>query len=176
VPNTILVIGGSRSGKSDHALLLGEQLTAANRIFIATCQPQDEEMQRRVAQHRRTRDPSWQTLEEPLDLAGALGRCPPSAGVILVDCLTLWISNLLLTHADDAAWQAAVDALGRSLARVACPVILVSNEVGTGIVPDNPLARRFRDANGWTNQQIAARAGQVIWMVAGIAMTIKALD
>jgi adenosylcobinamide kinase/adenosylcobinamide-phosphate guanylyltransferase len=153
---------------------LGEQLAAANRFFIATCQAQDEEMQQRVAQHRQTRDPSWQTLEEPLDLAGALDRCPPSAGVIVIDCLTLWISNLLLAHAGDTHWRAAVEALGRSLTRATCPVLLVSNEVGTGIVPDNALARRFRDANGWTNQQVAAWARQVIWMVAGIAVTIKA--
>ena len=169
------VIGGCRSGKSRYALDLAAKLSEKQKIFIATCQPQDEEMRQRVARHQKDRGKTWITLEVPIDLPGAITRNGSRGDLILVDCLTLWISNLLTStpkiSEDDVI--ASVDNLTRALHAAKCPVILVSNEVGTGIVPENRLARQFRDIMGMTNQRLAACAHGVIWMVAGIPVRIK---
>ena len=170
---TTLITGGCRSGKSRHALVLGEALTGQNKIFLATCQPQDEEMRHRVQRHQIERGAHWQTVEEPLHIDKVISQFAPNAAVCLVDCLTLWVSNLLLAHAEDQAVGRCIDRLCRVIADPPCPLILVTNEVGTGIVPENQLARRFRDLVGWANQQVAAACDRVIWMVAGIAVTIK---
>lgn len=169
----MLVIGGCRSGKSRFAQATAEALAVQQRIFVATCIAQDEEMQARVAAHRLQRNPGrWQTVEEPLALAAAIrSRAAPDC-VILVDCLTLWVTNLLMAP-ENTDLHAAVDELIRALQGVRGPVILVSNEVGTGIVPENALARRFRDAAGMANQAVAAIADRVVWMVAGIPVTVK---
>ena len=170
------VIGGCRSGKSRYATDLAAQLSKKQKIFIATCQPQDEEMRQRVARHQKDRGKTWITLEVPIELPEAITRNGSRGNLILVDCLTLWISNLLTRtpkiSEDDVI--ASVDNLTRALLHAAkCPVILVSNEVGTGIVPENRLARQFRDIMGMTNQRVAACADAVIWMVAGIPVKIK---
>ncbi|WP_370882020.1 bifunctional adenosylcobinamide kinase/adenosylcobinamide-phosphate guanylyltransferase [Labrys wisconsinensis] len=161
-----LVLGGARSGKSAHA----EGLVAALPppwTYIATAQAFDAEMRERIAEHRRRRDARWATLEAPLDLAGALAA---AQGPVLVDCLTLWLTNLMLAEVDrDAAFaalEAALDAAPR-------PVVLVSNEVGLGIVPDNALARAFRDEAGRLNQRLARRAERVLFLVAGLPMVVK---
>lgn len=169
----MLVIGGCRSGKSRFAQATAESLAVGQRIFVATCIARDEEMQARVAAHRLQRNPArWQTVEEPLALAAVIrSRAAPNR-VILVDCLTLWVTNLLMIS-ENTDLQAAVDELIRALQDVRGPVILVSNEVGTGIVPENALARKFRDAAGMANQAVAAVADRVIWMVAGIPVTVK---
>lgn len=163
-----LVLGGARSGKSRHA----ETLVTAQPppwIYVATAQALDDEMAARIAEHRGRRDAGWRTLEAPRDLAGAVGDAPEHTP-ILVDCLTLWLSNLLLA---EAAIEQECARLERALARRRNPVVLVANEVGLGIVPDNALARRFRDAAGNLNQRIAALADRVILVTAGIPLQLK---
>lgn len=169
------VLGGCKSGKSAHALDLAESADASRRIYVATCVPQDPEMHERVRRHQRERGARWETVEEPLQIARTIEGLSQGQTVLLVDCLTLWITNLLLTGEDVpvAVVEAAVDDLCRTLARAKGPVLLVSNEVGTGIVPQNRLSRRFRDAAGLANQKVAAAADRVIWTVAGIPVRIK---
>ena len=169
------IIGGCRSGKSRYALELGQQLSEQDRIFIATCKPRDEEMQQRVAKHQSERDPSWKTMEIPLQIDKTIDDCSLKGTILLVDCLTLWISNLLLDNQGFKTIVPHIDRLTQSLRNARGAVILVSNEVGTGIVPEHELSRLFRDAVGFTNQQIAACADEVIWMVAGIPVSIKRL-
>jgi adenosylcobinamide kinase/adenosylcobinamide-phosphate guanylyltransferase len=169
------VVGGCRSGKSRYALDLAAQLSEKQKIFIATCLPQDEEMRQRVARHQKDRGKSWITLEVPIDLPEVVTQQGFQGHVILVDCLTIWTSNLLTITpkmSEDEVIE-SVDNLTRALHTVNCPVILVSNEVGTGIVPENRLARQFRDIMGMANQRVAECADEVIWMVAGIPVKIK---
>jgi adenosylcobinamide kinase/adenosylcobinamide-phosphate guanylyltransferase len=157
------VLGGARSGKSHHA----EALIAAHPPrwrYVATGQAFDDEMRERIATHQARRDARWETMEAPLDLAAALAVDAP----VLVDCLTLWVSNLLLADRDPD-WPGLLAALDVR----AAPTVLVSNEVGLGIVPDNALARRFRDIAGLLHQRVAARADRVVLMVAGIPMVVK---
>ena len=169
------VIGGCRSGKSRYALELAGKLSENNKIFIATCQPQDEEMRQRVARHQKDRGKTWITLEVPIALPEAVTQNSYRGDMILVDCLTLWINNLLTMtqKVSEDEVIGSVDSLTQALQTVKCPVILVSNEVGTGIVPENRLARQFRDIMGMANQRVAACAHGVIWMVAGIPLKIK---
>lgn len=169
---TVLIIGGCRSGKSGHALHLADPLNG-QKIFIATCLPQDPEMEQRVLHHQKQRNPNWKTLEVPLLLSESIRENSRRGHVILVDCLTLWISNLLLENNDPENIDLHIQKLIQSLEKTECPVILVSNEVGTGIVPENRLARLFRDVAGFANQKIAACVDRVIWMVAGIPVEIK---
>ena len=165
-----LVLGGCRSGKSSHALKIAEEITG-RRIFIATLKPHDEEMQDRVLKHQEERkNRQWITVEEPMFLPSAIAENSKKADVVLVDCLTLWVSNLFMEAQDtDKAARDLIQAMNTA----SCPVILVSNEVGTGIVPENPMARQFRDVAGFINQQAAAAADRVVWMVAGIPVSIK---
>jgi len=165
-PQLTLVLGGARSGKSCFAEVLVTRFPAPW-VYIATAQAFDDEMQARIAEHRARRATGWRTTEAPTDLPAALrdaGNAP-----VLVDCLTLWLTNLILGDADLEAAAAALDA---ALERTA-PTVLVSNEVGLGIVPDNALARRFRDEAGRLHQRIAARAGRVVLMVAGLPLFVK---
>lgn len=166
-PRLCLVLGGARSGKSRHAEALVGRL-APPWAYIATAQAFDDEMRARIAEHRARRDRRWRTTEAPLDLPGALrdaGDLP-----VLVDCLTLWLGNLLLGGHDVAEAEAA---LGAALDARAAPTVLVSNEVGLGIVPDNALARRFRDHAGRLHQSLAARADHVALLVAGLPLAVK---
>jgi adenosylcobinamide kinase/adenosylcobinamide-phosphate guanylyltransferase len=163
-----LVLGGARSGKSKYAESLISALPPPW-VYVATAQAFDAEMSERIAAHRARRARGWRTIEAAHDLAGALTMAPAGAPV-LIDCLTLWLSNRMLAQADvDAETERFEDALDRR----ARPVVLVSNEVGFGIVPDNALARRFRDLQGRLNQRIAARADRVVLMVAGLPLTVK---
>lgn len=168
-----LVIGGCRSGKSSHALSLADAIPGDRKIFIATSVPTDSEMEKRVTKHRQERGILWTTVEEPLEIADIIDRLSKSSDVILVDCLTLWTSNLMFNNLGEAAIELRLQSLASSLDRSHCPVILVSNEVGAGIVPENTLARQFRDMAGFVNQRIAAAAHGVVWMVAGIPVQIK---
>jgi adenosylcobinamide kinase/adenosylcobinamide-phosphate guanylyltransferase len=163
-----LVIGGARSGKSCYAEKLIES-EPGPRIYLATAEARDGEMERRIAEHRARRDRSWQTIQAPHDLAGALGALPPRSAV-LVDCLTLWLSNRLLAEGDI---DREIAGLERALASHDGAVVAVSNDVGSGIVPDNALARRFRDLQGVLNQRIAAKASRVVFMVAGLPLAVK---
>ena len=163
-----LVLGGARSGKSRYAEWLIETYPPPW-IYVATAEARDKEMAERIAAHRKRRDSEWQTVEAPHDLAEVLAAVPAGSAV-LVDCLTLWLSNLMEEGADIEAQTAA---LKETLAEMAGPTVLVSNEVGLGIVPDNPLARRFRDLQGRLNQDLAAQAARVVMMVAGVAIPVK---
>jgi adenosylcobinamide kinase / adenosylcobinamide-phosphate guanylyltransferase len=166
-----LITGGARSGKSTHAL----QLAAAYRrkYFVATGQALDDEMSARIQFHRATRPPDFETVEEPDNLVGALAQIGPSADVVVVDCLTLWVSNLMQLHADDVAIVGEADRLANELERAPFDAIVVTDEVGLGIVPEHPTARRYRDLLGWTNQKIAHSADAVLLMVAGYPLKAK---
>jgi adenosylcobinamide kinase/adenosylcobinamide-phosphate guanylyltransferase len=163
-----LVLGGARSGKSRFAEDLLTRLPAPW-LYIATAQALDDEMQARIAHHRARRPDGWETVEVPLDLAPALDAVAQGRPV-LIDCLTLWLSNLLLAGRDV---EAETDRLAATLARARGPWVVVANEVGLGIVPDNPLARRFRDAAGRLNQRAAAAADRVVLTVAGLPVEVK---
>jgi len=173
VKNTVLVLGGCRSGKSSHALELAKQIPGDKKIFIATCVPFDKEMKQRIVHHQKERSQSWSTVEAPVLLPRAIMENSRKKNVILVDCLTLWINNLLLETDDQENIAENIRQLTEVLKKTQCPVILVSNEVGTGIVPENRLARLFRDSAGLANQKVAACSDRVIWMVAGIPVKIK---
>jgi adenosylcobinamide kinase / adenosylcobinamide-phosphate guanylyltransferase len=168
----ILVLGGCRSGKSSHALELAEAM-GSRRIFVATCVPHDDEMRQRVARHQAERSDAWQTLEIPVDLAGAIAEQSPLADVMLVDCLTLWLSNLLMKTEEVDLIREQINRLAEAVRKAPHAIVLVSNEVGAGIVPENRLARLYRDLAGWTNQALAAVCDRVVWTVAGIPVTIK---
>ncbi len=162
------MLGGARCGKSRHAEALA-RATGLPRHYIATAQAFDDEMADRIARHRADRGPDWHLVEAPLQLCAALADVPPGA-IVLVDCVTLWLTNHLLSGHDLPAETAALQA-----ALLAChsPVIVVSNEVGWSIVPDNALSRAFADAQGRLNQALAAQATRVTLVVAGLPMVLK---
>ena len=165
---SILITGGARSGKS----VLAETITrglGARAIYIATAEALDDEMSDRIARHQARRGPEWTTIAEPRDLVGALRRSD-GAAPRLVDCLTIWLSNLMLAGLD---WEGEVARLAELLPRLRAPVILVTNEVGSGIVPENALARAYRDAAGLCNQRIAAACDEVWLCVAGYPLKVK---
>ena len=162
-----LVLGGARSGKSRYAETIITALPPPW-IYAATAQALDGEMAARIGAHRARRGAGWTTVESPRDLAATLAA--HAQAPILVDCLTLWLSNLMMA---DAPIEQELDRLAQALAKVAAPVVLVANEVGCGIVPDNALARRFRDLQGALNQRIAALADQVVLVVAGLPLFLK---
>jgi len=170
-PTPHLILGGARSGKSAYAEELLSPLDPPY-IYLATAQALDDEMRERVRLHRERRSTGWETVECPVELPGTLRRLRRGARPILIDCLTLWVTNLLLGPDPDAASE-AVKSLCLDLCSPGAPVILVSNEVGTGIVPENSLARRFRDLAGWTNQQVAAVCPSVTLVVAGLPLELK---
>jgi adenosylcobinamide kinase / adenosylcobinamide-phosphate guanylyltransferase len=173
VNHLTFVLGGCRSGKSAFALQTASAIPSDRRVFIATSIACDDEMKARVARHRAERGAEWTTVEAPLTLAEAIADNARNGCVILVDCLTLWISNLLLETGAPTTVESRIPHLIRTLAQAPCPVVLVSNEVGAGIVPENKLARQFRDLAGTANQAVAAAANRVVWVVAGIPVTIK---
>lgn len=165
----LFVLGGARSGKSRYALNRAEALPG-ELLFVATAQALDNEMDSRIARHREERGPRWRTIEEPVDLAAVVRAEVRADRVLLIDCLTLWASNLMFADRDiDTATGALVAALGEAQG----PVILVANEVGLGIVPDNALARRFRDVAGIVNQAVAACVDEAVFMAAGLPMRLK---
>jgi len=172
LPGVTLVLGGARSGKSRYAeSLIGGTLAAGGTaVYVATATAGDAEMAARIAAHRARRGPQWLTVEELYDLAGVLRRESAPERPVLVDCLTLWLSNLMAAQRDIAA---ATSDLLAALATLPGPVVLVSNEVGLGIVPDNALARAFRDHAGRLHQEIAATARRVVFVVAGLPLVLK---
>ena len=165
----LFVLGGARSGKSRYALNRAEALPG-ELLFVATAQALDNEMDSRIARHREERGPRWRTIEEPVDLAAVVRADARADRVLRIDCLTLWASNLMFADRDiDTATGALVAALSEAQG----PVILVANEVGLGIVPDNALARRFRDVAGIVNQAVAACVDEAVFMAAGMPMRLK---
>jgi adenosylcobinamide kinase/adenosylcobinamide-phosphate guanylyltransferase len=167
----ILVTGGARSGKSKYAEQRSGEL-GSRRLYVATAEAKDEEMAQRIAEHKKRRGDNWVTIEEPMTLSSALLAERGRTDCALVDCLTIWLSNLLL-HRDANFAEDRVEELVETLPHLDFHLVLVTNEVGLGIVPDNPLARQFRDLAGWANQQIATVANEVILMVAGVPMVVK---
>lgn len=167
--SSLFVLGGARSGKSRYAQVRAEAI-GVQRCFIATAQAFDDEMRDRIARHQADRGAGWQIVEEPLDLAEAIAARSSPGRVLVVDCLTLWTTNLLLAENDIAA---AAGKLTNAISRATGPVILVANEVGQGIVPDNALARRFRDEAGLVNQRVAAAVEEVQLLIAGLPMKLK---
>ncbi len=170
VPLRDLVLGGARSGKTSVALARAEA-SGLKPVMVATAEAFDDEMERRIAAHRAERGAHWGLVEETTDLSGVLDRESAPDRILVVDCLTLWLSNLM---AGERSVEAEIDGLVGALGRARGPVILVSNEVGLGIVPENALARRFRDLQGLANRKTAAAADRVTLVVAGLEMVAKA--
>jgi adenosylcobinamide kinase/adenosylcobinamide-phosphate guanylyltransferase len=178
----LLVLGGARSGKSAYAQRLAQELGGDHVLFVATAEAWDEDMAQRIARHQQERPASWQTLETPGNVGQAIALHLHDTPVVVVDCLTLLVSNTLLRlsaspdpAASEAAVQEEVTALLQTCQASAAICIVVSNEVGLGLVPDNPLGRRYRDLLGKANQALAARAEAVYFMVAGLPVDVKAL-
>ena len=165
-----LVTGGARSGKSRYALTLAGR--HERRAFIATALVTDDEMRERIRKHREERGPAFTTIEEPLDLASALGRLPDGCGIAIVDCITVWLGNLMHVRGADGLFP-EVKAFVEALRRPPCDIVVVTNEVGMGVVPPTELGREFRDRAGRLNQEIAALADEVVFMVSGIPLVIK---
>ena len=182
MPERHLILGGARSGKTNHAITLATSRAAARGervVYVATAQALDDEMRQRIDRHRAERPTTWQTLEAPDRLAEVLRAQAPA--ILVIDCLTLWLSNALLLDFDEEAptaplrtWDAERRAFLQWLAEYRGVALLVSNEVGSGIVPAAALARRFQDEQGRLNQEVAAVCDSVTLVVAGIAMPIKA--
>jgi len=178
----VLITGGARSGKSAHALKLAA-LHTGRRFFLATAEALDDEMVARIARHKADRSPDLQTIEEPIDLESAIESLNNRADVLVLDCLTLWVSNMMRAHGVPGMGVIAQHEIGAFLIRARSfanalrgarfDSIVVTDEVGAGIVPDNPASRQFRDLLGWTNQKLAEAADEVILMVAGIPLRVK---
>jgi adenosylcobinamide kinase / adenosylcobinamide-phosphate guanylyltransferase len=169
LPPLTLILGGARSGKSRYAESLLDR-HPGRRTYLATAEVLDDEMTERVKAHRDRRDSDWKTVEEPLDLANSLKAETEQGAAVLVDCLTLWLGNLLGKERDA---EAEIAGLIAALGQFGGPVVFVSNEVGLGIVPDNALARRFRDLAGILHQRLAEKADRVVFVIAGLPMNLK---
>ena len=168
LPSLTLVLGGAASGKSAY----GEQIVkkcGLNRVYLATAQAFDDEMRRKVENHIKERGDGWQTIEAPIDVVSAISSCTPG-DVILFDCATMWLSNIMLAERDI---RSDTEILLNTLAKAPCPIVIISNEVGHGIVPDNRLGRSFREAQGKLNQQLAAQSETVVFVTAGLPMALK---
>lgn len=165
-----LVTGGCRSGKSRYALSCAAGYDKKG--FIATAIAFDEEMRQRIEAHQKQRGESFVTVEEPYDIANAIASLTPQVEVILIDCLTVWLGNLLHRHGEKAAKFTEIDNFLEKLHSPRCDMLIVTNEVGMGIVPQNALARKFRDLAGSLNQQVAQLADQVVLMVSGIPLVL----
>ena len=174
VPRSDLILGGVRSGKSREALRVAASMPRGSRgAFLATAQALDGDMEARIARHRAERPRGWVTLEEPYDVVAACGSLAGSVDVVVLDCLTLWVANLLLRGDEDKSILAAADTLAEFLAERRFTIVIVSNEVGAGVHPATDVGLRFRDALGGVNQRIAAAVDRVTYMLAGLSMIVK---
>jgi len=165
-----MLTGGARSGKSRYALEVARRYR--HRVFVATAEPLDAEMRARIGRHRTERGRGWRTVEAPLDLAGALRKLPAGTEIAVVDCLTVWLGNLM-HHRGEQDEYPEISAFLKALDRPACDLVVVTNELGMSIVPDNPLARRFRDTAGRLNQDLARAAHNVLLLVSGLPVVLK---
>ncbi len=168
----IFITGGARSGKSNFAVELAGK-RGGKVTFIATCAPRDAEMKARIKEHKKSRPRNWQTVEEETEVASVLKDVGNKCEVVIVDCLTLLLSNLLLADSNDRQIEKGVRQIASVSSKVGCTTIVVSNEVGSGIVPENQLGRRFRDIAGFANQVVARCADEVYLMVSGVPMKVK---
>jgi len=166
-----LITGGARSGKSTYALKLA--VPHKRKFFVATGQALDDEMTARIEFHRETRPSEFQTVEEPVNIVPALEKLAERADIVVLDCLTLWVSNLMQLYTQDQPILSAADQLAKVLKASAFASIVVTDEVGWGIVPEHPMARRYRDLLGWANQKIASVADDVLLMVSGYPIKVK---
>lgn len=165
------ILGGARSGKSRFALELADNSKDGGRkAYIATAQAMDDEMKARIKKHKEERSGEWVTFEEPLNISTLISNIHKSYNIILLDCLTLWLSNLMLNNKNI---KVEIESFISSLSTIHCSLFTVSNEVGLGIVPDNALSRKFRDLSGYLNQKMAALADEVYLVTAGIPLKIK---
>ncbi|UWX58412.1 bifunctional adenosylcobinamide kinase/adenosylcobinamide-phosphate guanylyltransferase [Chlorobaculum sp. MV4-Y] len=171
MPEVIYVTGGARSGKSSYALRLAEPYEC--RVFLATAEAFDGEMQRRIDKHKEEREGQFTTVEEPLFIDRALRNLPEGTGVVLLDCLTVWLGNMMHHLGAESAIAERIDALLDVLKEPPCDIILVSNEVGMGIVPENAMAREFRDLAGTLNRKVAERATQAYLLCSGLPLVLK---
>ena len=170
----IVVTGGARSGKSRFAeARVAELAPSGPWLYVATAEAGDDEMRDRIARHRQRRGESWRTIEASRDVAGALTREIGATQAVLIDCATLWLSNRLFDGLADDAILAEADAIAAAARAAPVPVVMVTNEVGAGIVPENALARRFRDLAGWTNQRLAAVADEVVLVACGLPLRLR---
>ena len=167
----VLVTGGQKSGKSRYALMLADAV-GGEKFFVATAQPLDGDMARRIERHRMERGEQWKTIEEPVAIAPVLDKLRGSDGVLIIDCLTLWTSNML-EQADETAFLQKVEELSQSVAKFGGTVILVTNEVGLGIIPAGPVAREYCNRLGMVNQKMAEVCHSVVMLVAGLPIFIK---
>lgn len=167
-----LILGGAKSGKSTLAQAMAESHDGPL-VYLATAQALDGEMEERIAAHQSRRGPSWTTLEEPIQVARALAQADRPGGTILLDCVTLWLNNLMGQGLDDPAIQGRGRELSDTITGLQGRVIIVSNEVGQGIVPVDAMARRFRDLAGWLNQRLAETCNQVLFVAAGLPLALK---
>jgi adenosylcobinamide kinase/adenosylcobinamide-phosphate guanylyltransferase len=172
-PRLTLITGGARSGKSSHALTIATAYPGNRRYFIASAEPSDDEMHTRIERHRADRSAGFVTIEEPVALARVIASLDGRADVLVLDCLTLWVANLMARDRDDLAVMAEADGLIGALTRVTFGAVVVTGEVGAGIVPMNPAARRFRDLLGWINQKVARASDRVLLMTAGYPLIVK---
>jgi adenosylcobinamide kinase/adenosylcobinamide-phosphate guanylyltransferase len=169
----MLVLGGAKSGKSSFAMDICNSMNR-KRVFLATAQALDQEMEERITRHQTERDSDWNTIEEPLKVAKKINSLDSKDTVILLDCLTLWLNNLYMEHGEDQEGiNEAIENLARQLTDIQGAIVVVSNEVGMGIVPDNQLSRRYRDTAGFANQCIARLSGKVVAVVAGLPLVLK---
>jgi adenosylcobinamide kinase/adenosylcobinamide-phosphate guanylyltransferase len=172
---TILITGGARSGKSRYALDYANR-HFSKKVYLATCEALDEEMVQRIEHHKKMRGLEWQTIEEPVEIVDKMRQYRDEVEVILLDCMTLWLSNLLTKWDHDSRITDEVDRFIDVMKQTQISLIIVSNEVGMGIVPADPLSRRFRDLSGVISQRIAEVADSVIFMVSGIPVFLKGAE
>ncbi len=165
----IFITGGARSGKSSFAITKASGFKG-KKAYIATAEALDEEMEERIKKHKKDRGEDWDTYEEPLHISKVIEKIGDKYSVVLLDCLTLWLSNLIMNNMDI---EEEINTFVCSLSAIHCPLYIVSNEVGMGIVPENEIARRFRDMAGMLNQEVAEKADEVYMMVSGIPVKLK---
>jgi adenosylcobinamide kinase/adenosylcobinamide-phosphate guanylyltransferase len=171
----ILITGGCRSGKSRFASDFANQ-HFSKKLYLATCEALDEEMAQRIEHHKKMRGPEWQTVEEPIKIVEGIRQYEDGVEVILLDCITLWLSNLLTKGNTDLKIMDEINRFLEMIKQTPASLVIVSNEVGMGIVPVDPLGRRFRDLSGMANQRIAQVAETVIFMVSGIPIFLKGAE
>ena len=170
-PKVLLVTGGSRSGKTAYSL--GRAMPFENRIYLATAEAIDDEMRDRIARHQKERGDHFQTMEEPLDLASALNRIPEETDVLLIDCMTVWLGNLMHKNGEQTEPYSEVHEFINALKNPPCNIIIVTNEIGSGIIPHDAMTRTYRDHAGWLNQDIAKVADEVVLVACGLPLTLK---
>jgi adenosylcobinamide kinase/adenosylcobinamide-phosphate guanylyltransferase len=168
----IFITGGCRSGKSRFALDYANQ-HFSKKLYLATCEALDEEMVQRIDHHKKMRGPEWQTIEEPVEIVNKIRQYGDEGDVILLDCMTLWLSNLLMRRKNDPEVMDEVNRFIDTVKQIPASLIIVSNEVGMGIVPADPLSRRFRDLSGMANQKIVEVAETVVFMISGLPLFLK---